>query len=97
MAAASLATSVPRNTHSHTYVGLAKRRRIIHAVAQHRHDFAARLQPPNQHQLVFGCNAAESRNVSEDDAELLRGESVKLARVENLMAIVHEIQLTSDS
>ena len=51
------------HAHRHADVGLAKRRRIIHPVAQHRHDFAARLQPPNQHQLVFGCNAAESRHV----------------------------------
>ena len=53
MSAASFETSVPGDAHGDADVGLLQRRRVVDAVACHRHDRAGPPQRVDDAQFVF--------------------------------------------
>jgi hypothetical protein len=55
----SRATSVPRTAHSDTDVGGFERRRIVDAIARHRHHLAVFLEHFDETQFLLGHHAGE--------------------------------------
>ena len=55
--------------HRHAHVGALERGRVVHAVAGHRHDQAARLKRLDQPQLVLGRGAGEHRRLGQRGAQ----------------------------
>jgi hypothetical protein len=82
--------------HRHAHVGLAQRRRVVDAVSEHRHDFAACLQRLDDAQLVFGRNAAEYGCMRRQCLEVLFRQARELAPLDDAHVALQQAELAPD-
>ena len=69
----------PGLAHGDADVGLLERRRVVDAVAGHRHDLARALERAHEPQLVLGSDAREHRGLPRGAVERMVVERVELA------------------
>ena len=80
MSAASLATSVPRDTHGHADIGDLQGRCVVHSVAGHGYDVPHALEHHSNTHLVLGRNAREEHVLGRQrDTKLVVGHVVEVA------------------